>query len=235
MLRGARALQSAASRYSLFASLESHTLRSSRHRMSAHTSTVSRAYPTEPRVGVGVVVLRELVVGKPETLLIRRAKAPNKGTSGVVFLVAYYIDYVIYMLLPLVAGAWCFPGGSLELGETLVDCAVRETLEETGIELRCNLPESSSTNRQDRHRKIPLSHTLEFPSSFIAGDAITYDDDGKLAFHYAIINIAGIPKDPCQPIAPGDDASEAQWFPVGTLRDLQGKTSNSKSLLGAEI
>ena len=34
------------------------------------------------------------------------------------------------------AGLWCFPGGSLELGETLVDCAVRETLEETGLHLR---------------------------------------------------------------------------------------------------
>ena len=34
------------------------------------------------------------------------------------------------------AGLWCFPGGSLELGETLVECAVRETLEETGLQLR---------------------------------------------------------------------------------------------------
>lgn len=34
------------------------------------------------------------------------------------------------------AGLWCFPGGSMELGETLVDCAVRETLEETGLQLK---------------------------------------------------------------------------------------------------
>ena len=52
--------------------------------MSAHTSTVSRAYPTEPRVGVGVVVLRQLADGNPETLLIRRAKAPNRGAPGTV-------------------------------------------------------------------------------------------------------------------------------------------------------
>ena len=36
----------------------------------------------------------------------------------------------------LPTGKWCFPGGSLELGESLVECAVRETLEETGIRLR---------------------------------------------------------------------------------------------------
>ena len=30
-------------------------------------------------------------------------------------------------------GQWSLPGGSLEIGETLEDCIVRETMEETGI------------------------------------------------------------------------------------------------------
>lgn len=79
----------------------------------------SRAYPDEPRVGVGVVVFRrpvnkaeqspevwcmrmlvdclELAASRtqhssfPQILMIRRAKEPAKGQ-------------------------WCFPGGSLELG-----------------------------------------------------------------------------------------------------------------------
>lgn len=38
------------------------------------------------------------------------------------------------------AGLWCFPGGSLELGETLVECAVREVGEETGLRLN-NAPQ----------------------------------------------------------------------------------------------
>jgi 8-oxo-dGTP diphosphatase len=32
-------------------------------------------------------------------------------------------------------GGWCFPGGHLEMGETLAACAIRETREETGIEV----------------------------------------------------------------------------------------------------
>lgn len=30
---------------------------------------------------------------------------------------------------------WCIPGGSLEVGESLTHCAVRETFEETGIHI----------------------------------------------------------------------------------------------------
>lgn len=46
-----------------------------------------------------------------QVLLIRRGKEPQKGILT-------------------------FPGGSLELGETMADCATRETLEETGLQLR---------------------------------------------------------------------------------------------------
>lgn len=39
-----------------------------------------RDYPEEPRVGVGVVILRALPPAQaPEVLLIRRAKEPSKG------------------------------------------------------------------------------------------------------------------------------------------------------------
>ena len=42
-----------------------------------------RDYPDEPRVGVGVVVLRQLPpAGQPEVLLIRRAKEPAKGAAA---------------------------------------------------------------------------------------------------------------------------------------------------------
>lgn len=34
------------------------------------------------------------------------------------------------------AGTWQFPGGHLEMGESLLDCAERETLEETGLKVK---------------------------------------------------------------------------------------------------
>lgn len=35
------------------------------------------------------------------------------------------------------SGNWSLPGGTMELGESLAQCAVRETFEETGIRVRC--------------------------------------------------------------------------------------------------
>ena len=57
--------------------------------------STSREFPDEPRVGVGVVILRNLQTPSspgPEVVLILRGKAPDLGR-------------------------WSFPGGSLELGE----------------------------------------------------------------------------------------------------------------------
>lgn len=58
-----------------------------------------------PRVGVGIVIRRD-----DQVLLIRR-----KSVHG--------------------SGSWSTPGGHLELGEALEECAAREAAEETGIEV----------------------------------------------------------------------------------------------------
>lgn len=58
-----------------------------------------------PRVGVGVIVLKD---GK--VLLGKRKHSHGDGT-------------------------WNFPGGHLEFGESLEDCAAREVFEESGISI----------------------------------------------------------------------------------------------------
>ena len=204
---------------------------SAAHSDAAASSAAARVrdYPAEPRVGVGVVVLRHVdaaVGGQAEVLLIRRAKAPAKGL-------------------------WCFPGGSLELGETLVQCAVRETREETGIVLRCCAAlggEEAGGGSAELY-----SDCLDWPSPIAAADSLTRDASGRLLYHYAIINLAAVPEvgggaplvqkragrastslaavvvacvqDPRQQPVPSDDADAAQWFPVAQLRGLKGGTA----------
>lgn len=60
----------------------------------------------EPSVGVGAIILRDGLV-----LLGQRV-----GSHG--------------------AGTWALPGGHLEFGETVEECAVREVREETGLVLQ---------------------------------------------------------------------------------------------------
>ncbi len=113
-----------------------------------------REYPTRPWVGVGVVVWKD-----GEVLLIKRSKPPE-------------------------AGRWSLPGGAQELGETLFATAVREVLEEVGIEI------------------APLE-------VITAVDKIVTDESGAVRYHYTLVDIAaewvyGTPN-------PADDADAAQW------------------------
>lgn len=68
--------------------------------------TGSREYPERPVVGVGGVVIAD-----GRALLIRRGHPPLEGE-------------------------WSIPGGTLELGETMLDAVRRELAEETGMEVR---------------------------------------------------------------------------------------------------
>jgi ADP-ribose pyrophosphatase YjhB (NUDIX family) len=67
--------------------------------------SIKREYPHQPVVGVGGVVIRD-----DQALLIRRAAEPLKGQ-------------------------WSIPGGTLELGETLIEGVRRELREETGLDV----------------------------------------------------------------------------------------------------
>ena len=66
-------------------------------------AAVSRFYPSQPVVGVGIVIWKE-----DQFCLIKRAKPPR-------------------------AGQLSLPGGGQELGETYFETARRETMEETSL------------------------------------------------------------------------------------------------------
>ncbi len=97
-------------------------------------------------------------------------------------------------------GLWAIPGGRVELGETLQEAAEREIKEETGLSVHAGKP----------------IHTF---------DVILRDDDGRVRFHYIIVDLAadyvrGEPQ-------PGDDVEEAQWV---TPRGLERLTVNRTTL-----
>jgi 8-oxo-dGTP diphosphatase len=62
-----------------------------------------RKYPLRPKVGVAIIVVKDFKV-----LLGKRVSSHGSGT-------------------------WQFPGGHLEFGEPIEDCAKRELFEETGL------------------------------------------------------------------------------------------------------
>ena len=64
---------------------------------------------------------------------------------------------------PPAEGVWALPGGSVELGETMAEACEREVLEETGLVVRAGR----------------MVHSF---------DAIVRDDDGRVRFHYVIVD-----------------------------------------------
>ena len=96
------------------------------------------------------------------------------------------------------AGYWSIPGGHLELGERAQIAAEREGYEETGFKVKVTK---------------------------LAGiiDKIMYDDDGKLEYHYILLNyfVEQIEGDPDQPPKADDDALDAKFVPFSELKNYQ--------------
>ena len=78
--------------------------------MTTEATPSALADKRSPLVGVGVLVVRD-----GQVLLGQR-----KGSHG--------------------AGTWALPGGHLEFGETVAQCALREVLEETGLDISTVTP-----------------------------------------------------------------------------------------------
>ena len=87
-------------------------------------SNESKISNERPKVGVGVIVMKD---GK--VLLGKRKNAHGEGT-------------------------WSFPGGHLEFNEEIESCAVREVMEETGLNIK-NIRSGPFTNdifeKEEKH------------------------------------------------------------------------------------
>ncbi len=124
--------------------------------------SMPRSYPDRPYVGVGIVVFRDESV-----LLVERAKPPIRHR-------------------------WSIPGGAQEIGETVHQAALRELMEETGLEADL----------------IGLIDVV---------DSITRDDDSRVRFHYTLVDFAAEWR--AGEAVAGDDASAVRWV---TLAELEG-------------
>jgi ADP-ribose pyrophosphatase YjhB (NUDIX family) len=127
---------------------------------------MSREYPDYPRVGVGAVVL-----SRGRVLLARRGKPPAEGR-------------------------WSLPGGLVDLGETSVDAARREVLEECGIGVRI----------------AELVGVL---------DRVTRDGDGRVRYHWLLVDYLAFPEADDDTITAGDDAAEVRWVPIDEVVRMQ--------------
>jgi 8-oxo-dGTP diphosphatase len=124
---------------------------------------MKREYPDAPIVGVGAIIYDGTHI-----LLIRRDQEPAKGR-------------------------WPFPGGVVELGETISDALRREALEETGLEVE--------------------------PGELMAIiDWILRDDGGRIQYHYVILDFLARPVSGA--LHPGDDAAEVCWASLADLDQL---------------
>ncbi len=96
------------------------------------------------------------------------------------------------------AGYWSIPGGHLDIGEEVEKAAEREGFEETGF-------------------KVKVTE--------LAGiiDKIMYDDNGKIEYHYVLLNffVDQIEGDGNQAPIPDDDALDAKFVPFDELKNYQ--------------
>ena len=94
---------------------------------------------------------------------------------------------------PPFLGQWSVPGGAVELGETIEAAVVREVAEEAGLAI------------------APLAQIKVF-------DRIERDSEGRVQFHYLLIDFLCRPDASEQALRAASDASDARWVLLSCLR-----------------
>ena len=123
---------------------------------------MKRLYPDQPVVGVGAVILSE---GK--IALIKRGNEPSRGK-------------------------WTIPGGLVELAESPEQAVIRETKEETGLD-------------------------VDNPSLIDVVSNVDYDEQGKVKYHYVIIEY--LVRVRAGTAEASSDAVELRWVPFGEVEN----------------
>ena len=135
----------------------------------------------------------------------------------------------------------------MRAGETMVECAEREMLEETGLRLRnvsaighpipnlllhyvrCCITAglTRTVNLYVLTGGGIISPTLDVPTPFAAADVIERESGtgDRIAFHYAIVEVAARVEDPSATPMPAGDVDDARWVPVDQLESFPGRTN----------
>jgi 8-oxo-dGTP diphosphatase len=134
---------------------------------------MAKSYPTAPLVSCHALIRKG-----DKILLVRRARPPFQG-------------------------AWSLPGGSLELGERLIEGLSREVFEETGLTVAVT-------------RHLGLAESIE------------RDEDGRVKYHYVMLYYEATPLS--GEARPGDDAGAIRWLTVDQILQEQVTDSVLRSL-----
>ena len=90
-------------------------------------------------------------------------------------------------------GQWSLPGGAQRVGEGVFECAYREVFEETGVS----------------------THDHQFIDTV---DSIHHDEDGRIKFHYTLIEVSCLFVD--GGLIAADDADDAKWVPYARIKNF---------------
>ncbi len=91
-------------------------------------------------------------------------------------------------------GKWTIPGGLVELGESLEEAVVREATEETCLD-------------------------VSRPALLDVVDNIERDDQGKIKYHFVIVDYALQTK--CSEFKVASDAEELRWVPLDEVETYE--------------
>ncbi|MCS7102740.1 MAG: NUDIX hydrolase [Candidatus Korarchaeum sp.] len=133
-----------------------------------------REFPRYAIASVGAVLLRN-----GELLLVRRGFPPGQGK-------------------------WSIPGGVIEAGESLLEAARRELLEETNLEAE--------------------------PLGVIALSQVIVSEGNLIKYHYIIVDVIFDESSLRGEEKPGGDATCVSWFPLDEVLSKEDVTSSTRRL-----